>query len=46
MHKKKTHLPANTGSEIQSCVGVLNYISWGESLLKKSPKTSQDLSDL
>jgi len=27
MHKKKTHLPANTGSEIQSCVGVLNYIS-------------------
>jgi len=26
MHKKKTHLPANTGSEIQSCVwGVELY---------------------
>jgi len=32
----KTPVPTNVGNEIQSCVGMLNVISWGVSLLKKT----------
>ena len=28
----KTPVPPNAGNEIQSCVGMLNFISWGVSL--------------
>ena len=28
----KTPVPPNVGNEIQSCVGMLNFISWGVSL--------------
>jgi len=28
----KTPVPHNAGNEIQQCVGMLNFISWGESL--------------
>ena len=27
----KTPVPPNAGNEIQSCVGMLNFISWGVS---------------
>ena len=30
--KTKKHLPHNAGNEIQSCVAMLNAISWGVSL--------------
>ena len=30
--EEKTPVPPNAGNEIQSCVGMLNCISWGESL--------------
>ena len=33
----KTHVPTIVGNEIQSCVGMLNVISWGVSF-KKSKK--------
>ena len=42
----KTPVPPNAGNEIQSFVGMLNFISWGVSLLKKSPQKALDLSDL
>ena len=29
MHEKETPVPPNVGSEIQSLVGMLNFISWG-----------------
>ena len=32
MHEKKQPVPPNAGCEIQSCVGMLNFISWGVSL--------------
>jgi len=32
MHEKKQLVPPNAGREIQSCVGMLNFISWGVSL--------------
>ena len=32
MHEKETPVPPNAGSEIQSLVGMLNFISWGVSL--------------
>jgi len=32
MHEKKTPVPPNAGREIQSFVGILNFISWGVSL--------------
>jgi len=33
MNEKKTHVPPYyAGSEIKSCVGMLNFISWGVSL--------------
>jgi len=28
MHEKKTPVPPNAGNEIQSYVGMLNFISW------------------
>ena len=31
MHEKETYVPPNVGSEIQSFVGMLNFISWGVS---------------
>jgi len=34
----KTPVPPNAGNEIQSCVGMLNLISWGVSLYKKKKK--------
>ena len=37
----KTPVPTNVGNEIQSCVGMLNVISWGVSLLKKTLKKTQ-----
>ena len=32
MHEKKQHVPPDAGSESQSFVGMLNFISWGVSL--------------
>jgi len=32
MRKKAPVVPPNAGSEIQSFVGMLNFISWGVSL--------------
>ena len=33
MHEKeKKHVPPNAGNEIQSFLGMLNFISWGVSL--------------
>ena len=29
MHGKKTPVPPNAGSGVQSCIGMLNFISWG-----------------
>jgi len=39
----KTPVPPNAGNEMKSCVGMLNFISRGVSLYKKS---LQDLSEL
>jgi len=35
---EKTPVPTNAGIGIQSFVGMLNVISWGVNLFKKSPK--------
>jgi len=32
MHEKETAVPPNLGIEIQSFVGVLNFVSWGVNL--------------
>ena len=32
IHEKTTSVPPNAGSEIQSFLGMLNFISWGVSL--------------
>jgi len=45
--RDKTPLPPRLGNEIKLCVGILNLISWGVSLLKKNlKKKAKDLSDL
>jgi len=31
MHEKKTPIPSSAGSGIQSCLGMLNFISFGVS---------------
>jgi len=32
MYEIKTPVPPNAGNGIQSCVGMLNFISWGVTL--------------
>ena len=32
MHEKETAVPPNVGIDIQSVLGMLNFISWGVSL--------------
>ena len=38
IHEKKTPVPPNVEIEIQSFVGMLNFISWGVSLKQKLKK--------
>jgi len=37
-HEKNTYEPHIAGSEIQSFVGMINFISWGVSVYKKIPQ--------
>jgi len=40
MHEKKTPVPPNAGNEIQSYVGMLNFISWWVSLYTQFKRQS------
>ena len=43
---KKTPVPTNAGNEMQSFVGMFNFISWEVVFINKSKKKAYDLSDL
>ena len=40
---EKTTVPPNVGSEIQSFIGMLRFISWRVSLKKRNPKNNLDI---